>query len=813
VRRVTAYLSLFLWFVAAGGAPAWAQPAAPASPPQQAQPPAPVFKVGTVTVKFVGTANVNEQVVRANMQVREGGEFDDATIDRDYRALYRTSLFEYIQIKQEQVSENVYNFIVEVTPKYRVHDVRFEGNVKEKTTRLEKEIKTRPNLALDERQAKDDAEKLREFYQKAGYNQVSVTQTIELDRAGGFGTVIFKIKEGAKVKIGDIRFVGNAHVKVARLRGEMETKKWWMFSWLTGGGRYKDDQFEDDLDKLRDFYREQGFLDVEIPADKVRFDYPASGKLLLTIEINEGRQYHIGEVTFSGNKLYSSALLRRVARQKTGYVFAPSKLDKDEERLKDFYGKDGYVETRVHIVRKPNVSTGNIDVEYEIAENERFNVESVIIEGNAKTKSIVILRELVLGPGDVFSTVMMKFSKLRLENTRFFDSVDVTDQETNIPGRRNLRVAVREGRTGNLTFGAGFSSLERATLFAEVSQSNFDLFNRRSFFQGDGQKFSLRLQLGSLSSEAVLRFEEPYFFQKVLRFGFSIFRSSSDYNSSFYTEIDTGLEVYLSKRLFELVEGKLSYTYEIVDIKDVSPSASAVIGNLAGNNGLSKVSFELLRDTRDRIINTTNGNYIQIDTSLAGGPLGGSRINNFYSFEFRGSQFFPVFETQTQVLSLRLRGGVINSFGKSNQSYPQKNLDGSLALDASGQQIFFKPGVAYYNKFYLGGPTTLRGFEFRDVSPRDTAGEPIGGKTYGFFSAEYSMDIVSPIRFAIFYDAGFVNKGAYDFNPGGYNDNFGVGLRLQVAGSPLSLDFGIPLTGTSANKKGNQFNFSFGTQY
>jgi outer membrane protein insertion porin family len=351
-----------------------------------------------------------------------------------------------------------------------------------------------------------------------------------------------------------------------------------------------------------------------------------------------------------------------------------------------------------------------------------------------------------------------------------------------------MRIAVREGRTGNLTFGAGFSSLERATLFAEVSQSNFDLFNRRSFFQGDGQKFRLRMQLGSLSSEVVLSFEEPWLFQKQLGLGFSVFRTSSEYNSTFYSQIQTGFEVYLRKRLWELWEGKLSYTYEIFDIQDVSPSASPVIRALAGSNASSSVGLQLLRETRDKIINTTSGNRAEINLRYSGGPLGGSDINNNYSMEFRGSQFFPVFETQTQVLALLARGGVVQNF--------------SPAAD-----------VPYYNKWYLGGPTTLRGFEFREVSPRDAFGEPIGGKTYGFFSAEYSLDIVSPIRFAIFYDWGFVNRGAYDFNPKAYHDNFGFGLRLFVAGAPLSLDFGIPITGTELAKKGNQFNFSFGTRF
>ncbi len=759
-----------------------AQPAALAG----AQEGVPAFKVGSIAVKFAGSANVSEQVVRANMQVREGGDLDDTMLDRDIRSLYKTGLFEFIEIKREAVDGKSFNLVIEITPKYRVLAIRYEGNKKVKGTRLEKEIKTKPNTALDERLVKEDSEKIREYYQKSGYNQISVTYTIERDRATGFGTIIFKIKEGNKVKISDVRFVGNTNVKARALKGEMETKKWWMFSWLTGSGRFKDDQFDDDLDKLRDYYREHGYLDVEISQDNVIFAYPTPEKLVLTINITEGRQYRIGEISFKGNKLFTSALLKRVARQKSGVVFVPSKLDKDVERLEDFYGKDGYLDTRVRLVRKPNVNTGNIDIEYGITESEKFNVESVVIEGNSKTKSTVIVRELVLGPGDVFSTVLMKISKLRLENTRFFEDVNVTPQETNIPGRRNMRIAVKEGRTGNLTFGAGFSSLERATIFAEVSQSNFDIFNRRSLFQGDGQKFRLRMQLGSQSSEVVLSFEEPWLFQKQLALGFSIFRTSSDYNSSYYSQIETGGEIYLRKRLFELVEGKLSYTYQIIDIQNVSSSASSYIRSLSGQNTVSKLGFQLLRDTRDKIINTTSGNRVEINTDLAGGPLGGS--DNFYRFEFRGSQFFPIFETQAQVLALIARAGVIQNFGATKQ-------------------------LPYYDSFYLGGPYTLRGFENREVGPRDEYGEPIGGKSYGFFSAEYSIDIVSPIRFALFYDGGFVNKGAYDFNPLSYNDNFGFGLRLFVAGAPLSLDFGIPITGTKENKKGNQFNFSFGTRF
>jgi len=750
------------------------------------QPAGPVRKIGAITVKFVGASNVSEQVVRANMALRDGSDLDEAIIDRDIRSLYRTGLFEFIEVKREVTTGNVVNLVVELTPKFRVLDVRFEGNKAVKDRRLLKEVKSTPNGSLDERQVKEDADKIHEYYQKNGFNQALVDYKIDRNHGTGFGTVIFRIGENAKVRIGAINFIGNDHVKSRKLRKEMETKRWHPFSWLTGGGRLENDKFDEDIDKLRDYYKEQGYLDIEIAEDKITYDYPSPTKLVLTVRVNEGKRYRIGSITFSGNKIHPESLLRRILKKKKGMVFVPSELDKDVENVEEFYGIDGYLDTRVRLVRKPNTATGNIDLEYVINESEKFLVESVNIEGNTKTKSIVVLRELVLGPGDIFDTRRMKISKLRLENTRFFEDVNLTPESTNIPGRRNLKVAVKEARTGNLTFGAGFSSLERAVIFAEVTQSNFDLFNRRSFFQGDGQKFRLRMQLGSRSSEVVLAFEEPWLFEKELSLGGQIYRTTSDFNSAFYEEIRLGGQLYMRKRLFGLVEGTLSYTYEIVSIDNIDPSAPAIIQSIAGDTTVSKFGFSLLRDTRDKIINTTRGNRMELVTELAGGPLTGDV--DYYRVEMRGSQFFPTFEFQDQVLAFIGRAGVVDSFGDSTE-------------------------VPFYERYYLGGPQTLRGFEFREVGPKDTFGTPVGGNTYAFFSAEYSFDLVKPIRFAVFYDGGFVNAKSYDFSPADYNDNFGVGLRLFVAGAPLSLDFGIPLTTDRFNKKGSQFNFSFGTRF
>jgi outer membrane protein insertion porin family len=783
----------------AGGA----VPVAPSAAPQ--------VRVGSITVRFTGPANVAEQVVRANMQLQEGSALEEALIDRDIRSLYRTGQFEFIEFKRGELREGRVDLVVEVTPKFRVSTLSFEGNKKVRARRLLREAKTRENLPLDERQVKEDAEKIREYYQKSGYNQATVSYRIDRDRATGLGRVVFEIVEGVKVRIRKVQFDGNTAFSDRKLRKVVETRKWNWLSWLTDTGKFRDDRFETDFDKLRDFYRDNGYLDVAIDPEKVRFEYPKSSRLILTFAIEEGRQYRVGSVAISGNTLHPSDRLLGLLRLKTGDVFSPSAIEKDQKALEEFVGKDGYVDARVRVVRKPNLETGAIDLEYVYREGDKFFVESIRLEGNTKTKSIVILRELVLGPGEVFNTVRMQTSKLRLENTRFFEEVNVSPEVTNLPGRRNLKIAVKEGRTGNLTFGAGFSSLERAIVFAEISQSNFDLFNRKSFFQGDGQKFRLRLQLGSRSSEATLSFEEPWFLERELALGFSLYRTSSDYFSDIYEETRTGAEVYLRKRLFELVEGRLGYTFEIVDIADVNRFDAPFLLDEEGERTVSKLTFRLLRDTRDRIYNTTRGNRVELSSELAGGAFGGE--TDYYKLELRASQYYRTFETLNQVVSFIGRAGVIEAYGDSDR-------------------------VPYFDRLFLGGPSTLRGFEFREVGPKDTVGlvtqpdpdgigalpdpdgpdvpptfEALGGNSYVMGSVEYSFEVVDPLRVAFFYDIGYVNADAWDFDSSDYNDNFGFGLRLMVGGAPLSLDFGIPLTSDPYNDDGLQFNFSFGTRF
>lgn len=826
------------------------------------EPEQPPVMINEIIINFTGLSNVNEEVARANMSLREGEPYDHVTVDRDIRSLMRTRLFEYVDARIRPLGDNEVDVIFDIRPKFRIASIGFEGNEAIRDRRLEREIEIEVNQVLNERAVNEEVNKLKEFYIKRGYSQVRVDYDVDRNPATGFGNVIFRINEGRKFKIGRVSFSGNEHLKSRKLRRAIKTKKWGLFSIFTGSGKFDSDQFEDDLETLRDTYRKEGYLDIEIDPADVRFSYPRKKRMAIDIHLEEGKQYRIGEITFEGNEIYNDQILSLVMRTRPGSVYDPEKLDEDVEFLEDFYGKFGYMETRVRMQRIPNVTTGNIDLMFQVYESEKFQVESIEIEGNTKTKSTVVIRELNIGPGETFDSVRTEASRMLLENTGYFEDVNVSPQSTNIPNRKDVRITFREGRTGNFSFGAGFSSLEKGVFFVELTQSNFDIFNWRGAFQGDGQKFRLRAQLGSESSQILLAFEEPWLFEKRLAVGFQIFDTSSEIASDLYDITRTGFEVYLRKRLIERIEGRISYRAEEIGF-DESPRLQSLINNANSNlaaanalsveeaidnleenlnfsiggvslarflslddegnldpttfsesdlqsvrtllsrdlgeitnlqnqirqgdaqDKLSMLNLLLLRDTRDRIINTFRGARYELDLGYAGGFLGGNR--NFYRVESRNAVYFPITRWHTQTIEVLLRAGVVQHHGDSTS-------------------------VPFEELFYLGGPDDLRGFEFREVGPKTGSGVPIGGKTYGMFSAEYSIGFTEGFRGAVFYDGGFVNGPAGDFDTLNWNDNWGVGIRISVMGTPLRLDYGIPLTTDEFNDDGAQFNFTFGTR-
>lgn len=744
--------------------------------------------VESVEIVFEGFKNISEQYVRGNIKIKGGDVYDQAVVDDSVKSLYRTGLFEFIDVQVNEADTDKVDILFNVRPKYRLENVYFQGNERASDRRLLQEVNIRRGQFIDEFNIKSNADKIEEYYIKRGFSEIEISYEIERNETNGLGVVTFTIDEGKKIKIADIDFIGNELVKDRKLRGQMETKKWGWFSWLTGNGKFDDEEFRESLDSVIEFYQNEGFLDVEIDEENIQLDVEKGRKMRISIPVSEGRQYRLGSLTVKGNTVYTESELLRMVPLIPGMVFSPEKVDEAGENIQKYYGSQGYLESYVRAERVPNVQTGRIDIVFQVQESEKVYVENLNIQGNTTTKTIVILRELALAPGDVFDMIRMENSKLRLENSRYFESVNVAPEETNIPGRKNLRVIVEEGRTGNFTFGAGFSSLEQASFFTEISMGNFDITNWRSFFQGDGQKFRVRVSVGSRRNETVIEFQEPWLFERRLGLGVQLFREETDNLIAEYDQMATGLSLSLRQRLFELVEGVYSYRLERIELTNVSPELVAVYGPSAFQDfTASRVGFQILRDTRNRISFTSSGDRFSWFNQVSGSAFGGD-INNWRT-ELRIGKWIPTFNTLGQSFSVLMRAGSITAMEDNEIIRPSE-------------------------RFYLGGPDDLRGFDYRKVGPKSTNGGIIGGQSYGMVSMQYGFQISPQFQFVTFYDWGFVNESDFDFGVDGFNDNVGVGIRILVMGAPMRLDYGIPLTTDEFNDgDGGQFHFTFGTRF
>ena len=757
--------------------------------------------VNKIETKFAGFRSVSDQFVFSNVQLRSGMNYNPALVDQSIRVLYNTGYFEFVEVEVNSAGEGKVDVLFNLVSKYTIQSIRYVGNDQYTDSRLASKAEIDTGIPLDEYQVSQAADKLQAYYIEKGFPGVSIDYRIDRDDETGLASVYFDINEGGEVHIDKIRFVGNEAIKDKVLRKQLETSEHGWLSWITGSGKFDETLFKEDLGIIRNYYRDQGYLDVVVDEDLVELDFISDDKLDISITVEEGRQYFIGEFSVDGATIYTSDELLAFVGIEPGEVFSPSKVDEAATTIRDYYYSQGYLETSVRAERVPNMQSGNIDVVFRIRESEKFYLESITVEGNEKTKAVVIIRELALRPGDVFDRNRMDVSERRLTNTSFFDDVRLNPEDTNIPGRKDLSVTVREGRTGNFTFGAGFGSVESAVVYFEMSQGNFDLFNWRSGFQGDGQKFRFRASVGTSSNQILIAFEEPWLFEQRLAFGVELYRTESDYNSADYNELRTGFELYLRRRLFELVEARLSYRLELVEIFDVAGSGLlfdpafpltsgddvADVFQLAeGEQLVSKVGLTFLRDNRKTLLFTREGNRTTIANELAG--LGGDV--SYWKAEARTAHFIPTWDTMEQSLSIVARAGTVTPWGNSDE-------------------------VPFYDRFYLGGPETLRGFDYRDIGPRDSDDdeESVGGNTYTMFSLEYMFRIAEPLGLVVFYDWGVVNENDFDFGMTDYADNWGVGARIMLMGSPLKLDLGIPITDPTGEANGTQFNFSFGTRF
>ncbi|MGI8890197.1 MAG: outer membrane protein assembly factor BamA [Chthoniobacterales bacterium] len=730
-----------------------------------------------IDVRYVGPETISKDRILANMRTKVGAPYSETTVEDDIRALYDTGGIQNVRIFGEPAGNGVRVQVILAT-KALVTEIEIDGAQAFKAKKLRDRIKFKVPSSADAEKLEEGRQNIIDFYQRKGYPGVDVQLQLVNNESRGTARAVYTINEGERGAVRDIRFDGNTKFSDRVLRRQMKTKAQTLIAFFDKSGRLDQAQLQQDLDSIREFYQNKGYIDIAIP--EVRQERIPKGVRIVVV-VNEGQQYHVGQLSFQGEEVAKESGLRALLKMKEGAVYTPKGLKDDLKAIVDGYGAGGYVDVDIQ-PQGTAAGQGKVNLAYLITEGSRSFVERVNIAGNTRTKDKVIRREISILPGDVFNTVRVDTSRARLENLGYFEKVDTYPEDTGIPGRKDLLVQVQEKRTGALNFGAGFSTIESLLGFVELTQGNFDLFNYPTF-TGGGQKFRARAQIGTQQQNYLLSLTEPYFLDRPLSLGGDLFYREASFLSSIYDQRNYGFSIDLRKPINPFLSVSLDYRLEEIDIYNVSIFASPLIAAEAGNRLKSEVSTTILWDTRDSVFLTRKGHRVVFTPQISGGFLGGNTQN--YGFDLEGSQYFTF--PYDIILTLNGEIGVVDVWGSGDR-------------------------VPLFDRLFLGGANDLRGFNFRDVGPKDDNGEPLGGRSLARFTIEVTVPIIPRVRAAVFYDTGTVNANAYDFGTEHLVSDVGVGLRLDLPVGPLKIDYGIPIQKDN-NSGGGKIQFSVGYQF
>jgi outer membrane protein insertion porin family len=763
-----ALLAPVLLFVASMSLPAQ-------TAPEQQGPPI----IKSVEIQYVGPQTLSREKILSQMRTKPGQPYSESLVEQDIKALYRTGQVQNVRIFGQAQGDGVKVMVVLQT-RSLVNEIEIEGAQRIDAKKLRKQIALKINGPMNEDELQKAREKIIESYQAKGFTDIDVKYKVETNEERGTSRVVFTITEGTKGAIGAIRFEGNTKFSDKILRKEMKTKGKTFYSFIDKSGRLDETQLEQDVNAVKEYYQDHGYIDVEVK--EVRRER-AKGKMTIVVVLVEGPIYHVGKIQITGTKAAPENKVRQLLKMKEGGIYSPKQIREDSKKIADAYGSGGFVDLQVTPTGIP-AGQGRIDIHYQIQEGGPSFVQRINIVGNSRTKDKVIRREVLIAPGDVLNSVRVEVTKKRLDNLGYFEKVETYPEDTGVNGRKDLTIQVQEKRTGSLNFGAGFSTIDQLVGFVEMSQGNFDLLNWPNF-TGAGQKFRFRIQYGNTRKDVTLSLTEPYFLDRRLSLGGEIFFREADYLSAIYSQRNYGFSMETRKAVAPFTAVSLQYRIEAIELFNVNPTASSQILLEQGQSTKSQVTASITNNTTDNPFLTRTGRRISLTPYVAGGFLGGTEQIVGVSLEAR--QYFHLWKDSILLFSGMLAG--VDNWG-----------DGTR--------------VRIYDRLFLGGSNDLRGFNFRDVSPRDINGEPLGGQSMASLTVEYTVPIIEKARFAVFYDTGFVNAAPWDFSTENVVSDVGVGLRLDLPIGPLRIDYGIPLQkGGYTRSSSGKFNFNVGYQF
>lgn len=733
------------------------------------------FKIRDIRVE--GLQRTEPGTVFSYLPVKVGETMDESKAQQALRALFATGFFQDVRL---EVDKDVLVVIVQERPS--VARIDFSGLKEFEPETLRKALREL-GLAdgrIFDRSLLDTAEQeiKRQYLARGLYAaQVETTVTpLERNRVG----LNIAVTEGDVAKIRGINIVGAQAFSEKQLIGEMTLRTPGWLTWYTKNDRYSREKLAADLETLRAFYQNLGYLDFNIESTQVSIT-PDRKDIYLTINISEGEKYTVSSVDISGQTLIPKEELEKLVRLKAGDVFSRQKLAESTKAISERLGNDGYAFANANAV--PDIDKDKRTVAFNIVidPGRRVYVRRINVLGNTKTRDEVVRREMRQLEGAFYDSSKIQLSKRRIDRTQYFDAVDVETQPVEgTPDQVDVNYTVKERPTGALLLGAGFSSAEKFILSTSISQTN-------AF--GSGKYVSAAISSGSINKVYSLSYLDPYFTVDGVSQGFDAYRRKTDATALAigpYTTDSWGGGVKFGYPISETVGVNFGLAAESVKLSVFSDSPVQYI-NFVNQFGTSYTyasgTAGWTRDTRDSLIRPTDGSLSRVTGELGQGNL------KYYRLSFQQQTLWPL--TRKYAFSLRGEIGYANGLG--------------------GQPL------AFFKSYYAGGPDSVRGYQAFSLGPRDPTGVALGGDRKVVGSAEFlfpvpGADKEPSLRLAAFVDGGQVYGQGEKISLSALRYSTGIGVNWTSPFGPLRLSWAFPLN----RKEGDniqRLQFTFGTVF
>ena len=794
--------SLLALTVAAGlGAPAFAQsaPAQPAPAPAQAAPAdgaTPTVQMAAPTgvqinrIVVQGAQRIDQTTVLSYLPIQPGDAIDAATIDVAVRTLSRTGLFANVQLGLQPNGD----LIVEIAENPIINQVTFEGNKALAQKKLQDEVTIKPRGIYTRARVQEDVGKIVELYRLSGRISATVTpKLVQLDQ--NRVDVVFEIDEGPETGVAAITFLGNTAFSDSDLRDVMVTKEssWWRL--FSSNDNYDPNRLDYDREQLRKFYTNRGYYDFRILSSVAELK-PDNSAFGMTLTLDEGDRYNFGEVkVVTESDRLNADFLTRLLPIRSGDLYESDRIENAVDTLTFAAGSAGYAFVEINPTYKANPDTDTIDVTFNVKEGQRVYIDRINVVGNTRTLDTVIRRELMVGEGDAFNRSLVERSRNNLRGLGFFKDVKIEETRGSAPDRSVVNVTVEEQPTGELSVGAGFSSVDSFTVNLGISERNF---------RGRGQNVVSRLEWGSLRQQIDFRFTEPKFLGRDVRAGFDLFHMRYDLSKySSYDYRSTGGGVRITYPL----NGYASFStrYFLKSDEVVIPfgycggvgAGSSALCDQAGSYINSSAGYTLLVNRLNDPVRPTRGWTASLRQDFAG--IGGDV--NYLKTEADAAWYYGI--TPKWVVSLQGSTGYVSGW--------------------NGDPIRIN------DRFFKGG-NSFRGFETAGMGPRDlTTRDALGGNFYAIGTVEVTLPNYLPeqygIKTSLFADVGTL--GGLDdryklTSTGTTNANIvdemalrasaGVSIHWKSPMGPIRFDISKVLAKEDYDKT-ESFRFSTSTQF